>query len=214
MRAFGGLLLLLLGALGCDAEDGLRAGPSNGGQAQSGTCAELTSDCGSRCQGRFQNAVCMGELTGSFDNVTVPAGQNCRLAGATVTGNLEVEDGASVDLGPGTFVCGNVEAEKASQVQATGLRVCGNLQSAEVASLRLEEAVEVLKNLQVAKTAQVTLAATLVCADAQFSESSRVQVPAGAASIVVKNCSAEQLPSFDFQGLQVVGENSGCVGAQ
>ena len=55
---------------------------------------------------------CVGVLTGTFDEIIVPEGAHCTLAGAHVLGNVRVERGASlhtISAGPDlTIIEGNV----------------------------------------------------------------------------------------------------------
>lgn len=54
------------------------------------------------------NAQCSGTLApGTHHNVTVPAGQHCDITGATITGNLTVETGASAEVTSSTTIDGN-----------------------------------------------------------------------------------------------------------
>jgi hypothetical protein len=51
---------------------------------------------------------CTGALTGSHDNVIVPAGESCDIEDASITGNIKVYGSLEVD---GTPVRGNIDAE-------------------------------------------------------------------------------------------------------
>ena len=51
---------------------------------------------------------CTTVLTGTYDNVVVPSGADCILAGAQVTGNVRVESGASLHAIAATTIGGNV----------------------------------------------------------------------------------------------------------
>jgi hypothetical protein len=57
---------------------------------------------------------CTGTMSGTIDaNVVVPPGASCNLNGATVTGNVSIEEGASLDSGfgfAGSTIVGNVSA--------------------------------------------------------------------------------------------------------
>lgn len=212
------LLTALLAGCGANAEmdvSALRAGPMEGGTVQTGTCGELMSDCEARCEGDFENTTCTGVLRGGrFDDVEVPEGESCQLEGTLVRGNLIVGRNASAEVGGGTFVCGNVQAEEARELSAGGLRVCGNLQASKTTRTHLREGVEVRQNFDASEVDRVTLVATLVCADAQLSKIESLEVRAGSASVVAKACSADEIESFDFTGLTVVGDNDACVGTR
>ncbi|MEO1228225.1 MAG: hypothetical protein AAFZ18_04905 [Myxococcota bacterium] len=211
---------LLVGPWACgtdlnSAMSELRAGPEVGGTVPTGTCGELEALCDVDCSGDFENTTCRGVLTGgSYDNVEVPEGETCVLDGALVTGNLIIKKGASLAVGTGSFVCGNLQAEEASRVQGQDLRVCGNLQASKTDRVELGSLVEVRQNLDASETQQLVLTATLVCADAQLSEVDRVEVSSGSASVVAKDCSADEIGAFDFTGLEVNGDNDGCLGTR
>lgn len=54
------------------------------------------------------NAQCSGTLApGTYHNVTVPAGQDCAISGATITGNLTVQTGANAEVTASTTIDGN-----------------------------------------------------------------------------------------------------------
>jgi hypothetical protein len=59
---------------------------------------------------------CSGSLTGSFENIRVPAGATCTLDGATVSGSIRVGDGATLITDDST-VAMNVFARDAASVQ-------------------------------------------------------------------------------------------------
>jgi hypothetical protein len=65
----------------------------------------------------------------TVDNLVVPAGSSCRLAGTIVTGSIQVAPGA-VLLANGIQVTGNVQGDDAAHVQVTGsaTRIGGNFQ--------------------------------------------------------------------------------------
>ena len=55
---------------------------------------------------------CVGAFTGVAENIVVPSGQLCSLAGATVFGNVLAEPDSTLEIGPGTNIGGNVEAKE------------------------------------------------------------------------------------------------------
>jgi hypothetical protein len=66
----------------------------------------------------------------TVDNVKVPAGTSCRLAGTVVLGSVQVETGAVLLAGNGVNIVGNVQGQGAAHVQVTGSasRVGGNFE--------------------------------------------------------------------------------------
>lgn len=82
-------------------------------------------DPGSRSSGG--DVRCTGTLTGSFDEVIVPVGATCTLAGSTVKGNVKALENARLFMSD-THVGGNVEGDKAAVVQVSGGTVDGNIQ--------------------------------------------------------------------------------------
>jgi hypothetical protein len=68
----------------------------------------------------------IGAIT--VDNVKVPAGMACRLAGTIVRGSVQVEDGAILLAGSAVHIAGDVQGQGAAHVQVTGTasRIGGN----------------------------------------------------------------------------------------
>jgi len=63
-----------------------------------------------------ESTECNGVLTGTYDNVVVPSGSFCILAGAQVRNNVKVEKDGSLFTGPGTgptTIGNNINAEGA-----------------------------------------------------------------------------------------------------
>jgi len=70
-------------------------------------------------------------VTGTFDNVVVPEGATCYLAGATVRGNVKALDDSNF-FSDASTIRGNVEGDKADVVQVfRGSTVGGNIQHKE-----------------------------------------------------------------------------------
>ena len=76
---------------------------------------------------RGGDARCVGTLTGTFDNVTVPSGETCTLQNSTVNGNVKALENARLFMS-NNHVRGNVEGDKARIVQVSGGTVDGNIQ--------------------------------------------------------------------------------------
>ncbi len=66
------------------------------------------------------DTLCSGVLTGTFENVTVPAGATCELKNARVDGNVIVEPGGAVTLSDRTYVNGNVQSDGGRYVRLLG----------------------------------------------------------------------------------------------
>jgi hypothetical protein len=60
---------------------------------------------------RADDTVCLGPMTGTFDNVIVPNGGNCTLTASFVNGNVKVLSGGGLQIASST-VRGSVEAEE------------------------------------------------------------------------------------------------------
>lgn len=187
---------------------------TNPGTHPAGQCRELERDCSTLCTGSFRNAICVGTLTGQFDNVVVPPGASCDLSRALLTGNLEVDEGARADIGDNVFVCGDLKADESASVYVQNVRICDNLQATQAGSIRVLDGTEVLKNAQFEKSGEVALEETVVCGDAQLFENRRVEIPAGAQVFVEQNCSAGENDRADFAGVRVRGDNDGCRAAR
>lgn len=73
---------------------------------------------------------------GGFDDVVVPAGQTCVLSSAFVSGNVIVEQGATLRMIGTNTVKGNVEAKGAQAIAISGMTaVLGNLKVEESQSV-------------------------------------------------------------------------------
>lgn len=55
-----------------------------------------------------QNLQCSGTYTGTYDNVTVPAGQVCNISASTIRGNVTVQSAASLALNGSGSVGGSL----------------------------------------------------------------------------------------------------------
>src|SRR5438876_5480597 len=78
------------------------------------------------------NTNCTGTLTGSITgNIVVPNGASCTLSNATVTGNVQVQQNASLVVDATqqpTTIGGNIQAVHcASALLEGGVRVDGNV---------------------------------------------------------------------------------------
>jgi hypothetical protein len=62
------------------------------------------------------DTVCIGALTGTFDNVIVPPRQTCHLTNSTVWGNVKALEGSRLRIDDSN-INGNVEGDKADIVQ-------------------------------------------------------------------------------------------------
>jgi hypothetical protein len=70
---------------------------------------------------------CVGTLTGTFDNVVVPAGQQCRLVNSIVRGNVHARPDSHLGI-QNSRIDGSVEGDKADLVQVhSGSSVRGNV---------------------------------------------------------------------------------------
>jgi hypothetical protein len=75
-----------------------------------------------------EERTCRGSLGAiTVDNLRVPQGGTCTLAGTTVKGTLKVERGATLRA-TSIRVVGNVQAENHKQVNVSGARVGGSVQ--------------------------------------------------------------------------------------
>lgn len=206
--------LWMLGCGGLTAEEQAAAtdrDPLSQAQQIDNTCSALAENCDTRCTGSFENVECTGVLTGNFDNIIVPSGENCVLQDVLLTGNLVVQEDARAHLQGSSFICGNLQGDEAEDVTVNAAQICDNLQFDEGGQVHIE-GTEVLKNAEFKKTDSVTVGATTICADAQFAENDTVSIPASVR--VADNCSADENTNFDFSGLHVQGDNEDCVGQQ
>jgi hypothetical protein len=73
------------------------------------------------------DARCTGTLTGTFDEVTVPAGETCTLLNSTVRGNVKALENSRLFMS-NSVVRGNVQGDKASVVHVSGGTVDGDIQ--------------------------------------------------------------------------------------
>ena len=70
---------------------------------------------------------CIGSLTGTFQNVTVPSGQFCALTNSFLTGNLKALPGSMLTSMNNT-IRGDIQADKALFVDVVGDHVGGNIE--------------------------------------------------------------------------------------
>lgn len=96
------------------------------------------------CAGMAQagDARCRSTLTGSYDNVVVPADASCTLRRAQVSGSVQVMRGARL-FSLGSQIEGNVQADDAAGVDVTGGRVGGNVQIKRSRAITVSEAIVV-----------------------------------------------------------------------
>lgn len=69
---------------------------------------------------------CDGALTGTHDNVIVPSGEHCEMAGGTVTGNVLVKSGASLRASASTIAHNVIGTDSAWVCLQLGTQVGGN----------------------------------------------------------------------------------------
>ena len=175
------------------------------------TCGTLEEECDTRCTGSFENVECTGTLSGNFDNVIVPPGATCDISQALITGNLIVEEKATATIGATVFVCGDLKGDKANSVQTSSTRVCSNLQVDESGTADIRAGTVVLKNAEFKKSSSISVANTSVCADAQFVENDVVSITPSAPLMVAQNCKGDENNAANFSGIDVRGDNDGCV---
>src|SRR3954463_13758724 len=73
-----------------------------------------------------QTTECTGTLNGTYDRILVPAGATCTLAGATVSKNLTVEQGAWL-FAHQSSIGGNLMSRDAKTVRVIDTNVDRNL---------------------------------------------------------------------------------------
>ena len=197
-----------------DAADAGDASTTDGGSPTAAFCAELDDACDSRCNGSFDSVECEGSLSGSFDNVEVDD-ETCDLSNALITGNLIVRSGAQVTVGPDVFICGDMQADGAAQVNVTGqagrIDVCGNLQASGVGSLSIGAGVGVANDTQLVESTNVTFDGATVCGDANFVENEDLSVGETMPTVIVGNCLASENATQAFSLFEVRGDNSDCL---
>ena len=92
------------------------------------TCVARFGDpIGPSIQGHDGDTPCIGALSGTFDNVTVPFGASCTLQHSTIRGNLRALEDAQLYV-LGTLVHGNIQGDRARVVQVVGGQVDGDIQ--------------------------------------------------------------------------------------
>jgi hypothetical protein len=77
---------------------------------------------------------CRTTLTGTiYNDVSVPAGAECTLDGATVKGTVSVAGGGASLTANGAKITGNLNANGSGNVQVTGSTISGNVTFASIA---------------------------------------------------------------------------------
>lgn len=190
--------VLLLAACGSDAStgldesalaasDGRSVGTNPGGGA--GTAASTTR--ASACNGT------LGAV--SVEQVSVPAGASCTLAGtrvrgdvkvarggsvtatgARIEGNVQAEDARSIVISAGTLVIGDVQAKRLATVRVENSTIDGNLQVEERGASLLSADTRIGGDLQVKKAASATLGRTTVDGNIQLEENAGALASDGA----------------------------------
>jgi hypothetical protein len=93
-----------------------------------GVAAALFAVAVTASPARAEERSCRGSLGAiTVDNLRVPSGATCTLAGTKVKGTLKVERGATLTA-TGIRVVGNVQAENARYVKVAGSRIGGSIQ--------------------------------------------------------------------------------------
>jgi hypothetical protein len=91
------------------------------------TCAALISVVAAAPASAAKVNKCKGDLSlGTYDSMVVPKGKTCSMSGTTVTGNLTVERGATLNGGFVT-IGGSLIAQGATNVRMTGFSVAGDV---------------------------------------------------------------------------------------
>ncbi len=93
------------------------------------TCAAIAAGVMAPAAAHAEETTCQGTIGAqTLDNVRVPDGASCTLAGTTVQGTVKVESGATMRA-KGARVIGNVQGENAKRVNVVkGSSVGGSVQ--------------------------------------------------------------------------------------
>jgi hypothetical protein len=147
---------------------------------------------------------CHGAATGTYDNIVVPAGPQCILTGATVTGNVTVlENGRLYATNNG--IHGNVEGVRSQEVWLDSNRVGGDVWVSEGGPSGLPIWFcnnTVTGDLQVEKTVATTGGAIII----GFGAGCTIGNTVGANLVVSKNVMAPTLSGMNIT-INTVGEN-------
>jgi hypothetical protein len=108
----------LLAVLALSACENTSTSPDRGWRAVAGVSVQT--------QDGPRDTPCVGDLTGTFQNVFVPPGQTCRLLSATLTGNLKALENSRL-FAFDNSIAGNIEADRASEVIIVANRVGQNV---------------------------------------------------------------------------------------
>jgi hypothetical protein len=113
--------------LGASTPAGATTAP--GGTGPAGT----TSSTPARVITTDEDFDCVGTVTGTFQNVFVPAGQSCTLTNARVRGNILARENARLFVFE-TVTAGNIDGVEARQLHVRGGRLEGSIQAQDGAS--------------------------------------------------------------------------------
>ena len=128
---------------------------------------------------------CTGLLVGVHDNVIVPEGQMCTLAGAQVQGSVLVRPGARLNDVPATtnLVHGSLTSDRATAVELQSTRVLGNVELKMTSSnILLGAGFSVDGNLKLEQGARVLIDSATVGGEVEV-----VKIMAGVESVEVRN---------------------------
>jgi hypothetical protein len=161
--------------------NGSNSGSNNGSSTGTTTGAPTSNTTASRCNGT------LAALT--VDDVFVPSGATCTLAGTRVRGNVKVsfdgtvvangarvsgsvqaEDARSVVLTANTVITGDVEVKRRAAARIENTTIGGNLLIEEAGASLTALDSRITGNVQVSKAAAADVARLTVDGDVQFSE--------------------------------------------
>ncbi|WP_026849990.1 hypothetical protein [Gemmatimonas phototrophica] len=169
------------GRSGSSGTLGGTTGSTTGSTAGGATGTATTTTTAARCNGT------LAAIT--VDDVFVPIGATCALAGTTVRGNVKVsfdgsvvatgariagsvqaEDGRSVTLTANTAVTGDVEVKRRAAARVENSTIGGNVLIEETGASLTAFDSRILGNVQVSKAERADVARVTVEGDVQFSE--------------------------------------------
>lgn len=115
--------------------------------------------------GEYQCTGSIGFVTA--DNLVVPPGATCNLAGARIKGSVKVEDGATLNAS-GMYVMGSVQAKKAASVNVSNSIIDGSFEMEEGGSAQLDGAqvkgdAKFIKNMDSLTISDNTIHGNLQC---------------------------------------------------
>ena len=121
-----------------DNDDGQLLGNLSGQQAWAKALNLFNGGLHEATFGRGSNVTCNNVMLGaqSYQNIVVPAGAHCVLLGTSLTGNLELRTGASLEASNVTMD-GNLLGVSAGGIRVTGGRVGGSVQVEKSQALAL-----------------------------------------------------------------------------